>query len=226
MLTSIVVVEPWFGWSRENSIISIDVGKIRSQFTLLGGIEDAQMKYPNLDPAILIGSLCIVHFLHIVAHLQPIVSDRTEMSNIASNSVTILVLCPLCKLRKTVDSFIDPFTCTLISHCRECRYKQVQRECLVVPWGVVPVNSKPAPFIELIEKERKMRGNKAVPQLKWSVVKRVGSIKTRVYRAKLVFHRTIHWQEKQIRFSYCDSHNSCCICSIPFFLYAISFCIA
>ena len=37
-----------------------------------------------------------------------------------------------------------------------------------------------------------MRGNKAVPQLKWSVVKRVGSIKTRVYRAKLVFHRTIH----------------------------------
>ena len=91
------------------------------------------MKYPNLDPAILIGSLCIVHFLHIVAHLQPIVSDRTEMSNIASNSVAILVLCPLCKLRKTVDSFIDPFTCTLISHCRECRYKQVQRECLVVP---------------------------------------------------------------------------------------------
>ena len=52
------------------------------------------------------------------------------MNSVTSNNVTVLVLCPLCKLRKTIDSFIDPFTCTLVSHCKECLYQQVQRECL------------------------------------------------------------------------------------------------
>ena len=64
------------------------------------------------------------------------------MNRTTPNTLTVLVLCPLCGLRKTVDSFIDPFTCTLVSHCRECRYQraqqaqqaqQAQREC----WGVL-----------------------------------------------------------------------------------------
>ena len=54
--------------------------------------------------------------------------------------------------------------------------------------------------LESNEKERKMRGNKAVPQLKWTVVKRRSLSKARVYRAKLVFHRTLHWREQWMRF--------------------------
>ena len=88
------------------------------------------------------------------------------MNRTAPNALTVLVLCPLCGLRKTVDSFIDPFTC------------------------VVQPSAKSS--LESGVRERKMRGNKAVPQLKWTVTKRSGPSKARVYRAKLVFHRTIH----------------------------------
>lgn len=56
-----------------------------------------------------------------------------EMNRIGIRSPNAAFVCPLCGQRRGVEAFLDPFTCTLLSNCMDCRRRLSQ--C----WGVISV---------------------------------------------------------------------------------------
>ena len=43
------------------------------------------------------------------------------MNQIGMERLSLIVYCPVCHMRKCVESFFDPFTSTLATSCKECR---------------------------------------------------------------------------------------------------------
>ncbi|KAK8829305.1 hypothetical protein WA577_004571 [Blastocystis sp. JDR] len=107
------------------------------------------------------------------------------MNCIPSDNLNLLVLCPVCGLRKALAAFIDPLTSSLVMCCNDCRSQRAQ--C----YPVVPSKSSyPLSMHKITPKSKKEV--KVIPQAKWSAVKRPSHSKERVFRARLVFHRTLH----------------------------------
>ena len=66
---------------------------------------------------------------HVIAfHTIPC---HVEMNRLGVKSPNAAFVCPLCGLRKGVEAFLDPFTCTLLSNCLDCRHR------LLHCWAVV-----------------------------------------------------------------------------------------
>lgn len=53
------------------------------------------------------------------------------MNSTVPYDLSTIILCPLCGVRKPLDAFLDPYTCTIVTHCSACRSQSTRSMILL-----------------------------------------------------------------------------------------------